>query len=214
MIKPLKEERRTFFAYFGWTIPVFLAVFWVMYFFIFNQIYAVKPFEKLTFFYAAYGLKETSFHEDMRKELEATPCYEVNYYDYSLNDSTIYTKYSAVKDSCDFFIFSEHDLNEIGDTIGNNFKQVDDNQELFSQVELSAHYTFYLHSGIKYGIKLFDKDDEVYNEATKFKNYINFTFGDKKDSFYLVINKNSVNFSSEHILGYLGMRYLFNNVGA
>lgn len=214
MIKSTKEERRTFFMYYGWTIPVFLVVFWVTFYFVFNQIYAVKPFEQLTFFYAAYGLKDNSFHEKMRKELEPQPCYEVNYYDYSLNDKTIYSKYSAVRDNCDFFVFSEYDLTEIAETAENIFMPIDG--DMISRINLPAHYTFYEYNSVTYGIKLFDKDDETYNEQTKFKDYINFTYEDKKDSFYLVINKKSANFSveSNHILGYLGMEYLFNHVGA
>ena len=93
-----KEGFKTYFTYYGWTIVVFLIVFWAGYYFIFRQMYAPKQYEQLNFFYAAYGLKDNSIHNKMQKALEEDNCFEVNYYDYSRNDKKIYEYYSSIKD--------------------------------------------------------------------------------------------------------------------
>ena len=213
MRKLTKDDRNTFFAYYGWTIPVFLVVFWAIFYFTFRQIYATKQYEQLVFFYAAYGLKNDTVHTKLQKKLEPQHCYEVNYYDYARDSSSIINAYSAVSSICDFFVFSETDLVDMQETVQTNFMVID--SELTTKINLPAAYEFYSYSdGLNYGIKLFDKNDPTYSENIKYSSYINFSRGSDIDTFYLVINKKSVNFneSAHHTLGYLGLDYLFNEL--
>ena len=206
-----KEGIKTYLTYYGWTILVLPLVLWSGFYFIFKSMYAPKKYEQLTFFYAAYGLKDNSLHDRMQKDLEADGCYEVNYYDYSILDKKIYEYYSALKDNCDFFVFSEHDLLEMKEVVKDEFKVLD--EDLLKRIELPSFYSTYAYEDINYGIKLIDKDDDSYNEKSKFSSIINYSLNDNKDSFYLLINKDSENFDLEanHTLGYIGLNYLFNN---
>ena len=205
-----KEGFKTYLTYYGWTSVVFLIIFWAGFYFIFRQMYAPKRYEQLNFFYAAYGLKDNSIHEKMQKALEDKNCFEVNYYDYSRNDKKIYEYYSSLKDNCDFFVFSEQDLIDMKEVIKSEFKVVDEN--LLKRISLPSYYSLYSYENINYGIKLIDKDDQSYNEKTKFDSLINYSLNNNADSFYLLININSVNFDLEsgYTLGYLGLDYFIN----
>ena len=204
-----KEGVKTYLTYYGWTILVLPLILWSGFYFIFKTMYAPKKYEQLTFFYAAYGLKDNSLHDKMQKALEEYDCFEVNYYDYSIADKKIYDYYTAVKDNCDFFIFSENDILEMKDVVKSEFKALD--EDLLKRIELPDYYKTYAYEDINYGIKLIDKDDESYNEKTKFNSIINYSLNDNKDSFYLLVNKDSENFNLEenHTLGYKGLNYLF-----
>lgn len=212
MRKITKENYNTFFSYFGWTIPVFLIVFWAIFYFTFRQIYATKPYEQLVFYYAAYGLKDNSVHNKLQKALEPKQCYEVNYYDYTRDSSEAYKSYTAVSSICDFFVFSETDLNDMQDAVKSIFMPI--TNEFADKIHLPAAYSFFQFESVNYGIKLNDKNDATYEQNKKYSSYINFSKGSNTDSFYLVINKNSVNFNEDanHVLGYLGLDYLFNEL--
>ena len=209
MSKITKQDRMTYFAYYGWTIPVFLVAFWVIFFFIFQQMYAPRRYEKLVFFYAAYYLKDDSFHKELRKDLQPYGCLDIDYYSYSLDDKSIASKYNSLKDNCDYFVLSETDLKDMDEYIANQYMVIDDS--LINKAGIPSDYEFYSFGETKYGIKLFDKDRE-YKYNDKFSNWINFSNGSNTDSFYLVINKTSINFNEEkeHMLGYYGLKWLTN----
>ena len=212
MKKVAKKDFNTFLAYFGWTIPIMLMVFWASYFFIYRQIYATKPYEKITILYAAYGVKDNSLHTKHKSELESHNCYEVNHYSYNRDSQDLIKHYNALAPLCDYFVFSETDLNDMHEAIEKNFKPV--STDLVSKCNIPSSYSYYSFGTTNYGIKLYDKSDETYNSGKYFSNYINFSNGTNVDSYYLLINKNSVNFdeSANHILGYLGLEYLFNEL--
>ena len=212
MKKISKKDFHTFLAYFGWTIPVLIAVSWASYFFIFRQIYATKAYEKITLLYAAYGLKDNSIHSKLLNKLESHTCYEVNHYSYGRNSQDLIKHYNAIAPSCDFFIFSETDLNDMHEAIEKNFKPV--SVDIITKSSIPASFTYYSFNTVNYGLKIYDKNDASYNDGKHFDNYINFSNGTETDSFYLLINKNSVNFDepANHILGYLSLEYLFNEL--
>lgn len=207
-----KEGIKTYLTYFGWSILLLPFVLWAGFYFIFRQMYAAKPYEQLTIFYAAYGLKDDSFHNKMQKDLEDKACYEINYYDYSRSDKKIYEYYSSVKDNCDFFVFGEQDLVDMKEVVKEQFKVID--EDLAKNINLPSYYEYFSYEEGNYGIKLVDKENSEYNQKTKFDSLINYSLNNQSDSFYLLINKDSVNFDKEsnHTLGYIGLEYLFNNV--
>ena len=205
-----KKKVLNYFTYYGWTIPVFLIAFWVIFFFVFQNIYAPKKYQKLVIFYAAYNLKDKSIHSKMNKALKPYGCLDVEYYSYSLNDKQIVTNYNALKDNCDYFVMSENDLKEMKEEIDKQYKSL--SNELLERVKANNEYQFYSYNDVKYGFKIYDKDNKAYNQMTGFDQYVNFVSGDNKDNFYLVTNIKSVNFDDEkgHVLGYYGLEYLLN----
>ena len=208
MVRVNRRQRLNYFTYYGWTIPVFFVVFWVSFFFIFQQIYAAKRYQKLVLFYAAYNLKDDSIHKDMKKGLEQYNCLEVDYYSYSLNDVKIANYYYSLKANCDFFIMSESDLSEMQEYIDREYMPL--SEDIINTSEVPSSYEYYSFGDTKYGFKVFDKDNEEYSKKTGFYKWINFSSEDKTDNFYLVINKDSVNFNQKdnHILGYKGLKWL------
>lgn len=212
MRKLNKEDRHTFFAYYGWTIPVFLIAFWAMYYFIFNQIYATQAYQQLVFFYAAYGVKDNSIHTKLQKKLEPKQCYEVNHYDYSKDSQDAYQNFTAVYPICDFFVFSKTDLVDMDAGVKTYFKPITD--DLIATSNIPASYTYYSFETVNYAIKIYDSVNDTYNSDKPFSKYLNFSKGSNTDDFYLLIGLKSVNFNetAHHTLGYLGLDYLFNEL--
>lgn len=210
MKKVTKTERNNYLAYYGWTIPIFLIVFWVTFFFIFQNIYAVKKYQKLVIFYAAYNLKDKTIHKKMKASLKEYGCLDVEYYSYAFDDPQIVENYNALKKNCDFFVISEYDLKEMKEEINNQYMPL--TNELIEKVKAPESYQYYSYGSVSYGFKVFDKDNVAYNQMTHFNEWVNFTKEEKTDNFYLVINKDSVNFNEEkgHTLGYHGLEWLLN----
>ena len=210
MKKISKKQTLNFFTYYGWTIPTFLVAFWVIFFFIFQNVYAAKRYQKLVIFYAAYNLKDKSLHSKLKENLKPYGCLEIDYYSYALNDSQIVTNYNALKDICDYSVLSEQDLKDMKDTINSQYMSL--TNDFLKRVKAPTNYEYYSYNDTKYGFKIYDKDNETYNQMTGFDQYVNFVQGDKTDNFYLVAHIKSVNFNDEkgHVLGYYGLEYLLN----
>lgn len=205
-----KRQRINFFTYYGWTIPLFLVGFWVTFYFIYNNVYAPKKYEKLVMFYAAYNLKDNSIHKEMKNALKPYGCLEVDYYDYSLTNPEIAKYYNTLKPNTDLFVMSEQDLTDMKEEISGQYMKL--SNIILDKIHIPTTYQYYSYDETTYGIKIYDKNDNDYNQFTKFQNWINFSFEDKTDNFYLVINCDSVNFDDEkgHTLGYKGLEYLLN----
>ena len=202
-----KSAGKSYFYYFGWTIPVFLGLFYLLFFLIFQGVYKVKPYQKIDFFIAAYGVNDNYYQEQLIKEFEDDGLIETNIYDYPLTDPKIYDYYQAYGESADFVILSEGDVTEMKEVIKDKYVSLD---TLTSDCPNISHYESYQYDSISYGIKIFDKADDSYNEKYDFTTHINFTSeGKEKTNYYLLINKESVNFDKQnnHILGYLVLQY-------
>lgn len=202
-----KSAGKSYFYYFGWTIPVFLGLFFLLFFLVFQGVYHVKRYQQIDFFIAAYGVKDHYYQERLTKELEKDGLIEVNIYDYPVNDSKIYDYYQAYGEKSDFVILSEGDVNEMKEAIKDKFVPVNNYLEDCPSI---AKYDLYQYESVSYGIKLFDKTNEIYNQKYDFTNHINFTSEGKEiTDYYLLINKDSVNFDKQnnHILGYLVLEY-------
>lgn len=202
-----KSKDKSYFYYFGWTIPVFLGVFYLLFFVFFQNVYRVKPYEKIDMFVAAYGVNDNYYQKELLKELKDDGLVEVNIYDYPVNDKKIYDYYQAYGESSDFVILSEGDVTEMKEVIKDKFVSLD---TLASDCPTISHYASYQYDSVSYGIKVFDKSDETYNEKYDFTTHINFTLeGKERTDYYLLINKSSVNFDKEnnHNLGYLVLEY-------
>lgn len=202
-----KSKDKSYFYYFGWTIPVFLGVFYLLFFVIFQGVYRVKPYERIDIFIAAYGVNDNYYQNEITKQFKDDGLVEVNIYDYPVNDSKIYDYYQAYGESSDFVILSEGDVNEMKEVIKDKYVPLD---TLATDCPTINHYDVYQYDSISYGIKIFDKADDIYNAKYDFTSHINFTLeGKEKTDYYLLINKSSVNFDKEnnHILGYKVLEY-------
>ena len=202
-----KSKDKSYFYYFGWTIPVFLGVFYLLFFVIFQWVYRVKPYEKIDMFIAAYGVNDRYYQNELIKELGKDGLIEVNIYDYPVNDKKIYEYYQAYGETSDFVILSEGDVSEMKEVIKDKFVSLDN---LSTDCPAINNYETYQYDSLSYGIKVFDKENETYNAKYDFTTHINFTSeGKEKTNYYLLINKSSINFDKQnnHNLGYLVLEY-------
>ena len=202
-----KSVGKSYFYYFGWTIPVFLGVFYLIFFLIFQGVYRVKPYQKIDMFIAAYGVNDTYYQKHILNEFEDNGLIEINIYDYPVNDAKIYDYYQAYGEKSDFVILSEGDVNEMKDVIKDKFVSLN---SLSTDCPSINHYESFQYDSTSYGIKVFDKDNDSYNAKYDFTTHINFiSEGQVETNYYLLVNKESVNFDKEnnHILGYLVLEY-------
>jgi hypothetical protein len=77
------------------------------------------------------------------------------------------------------------------------------------------NFETYKYEETSYGIKLFDKENDTYNNKYKFKDFIEFTKeGTDKENYYLLIDKESPNFdeTNKHTLGYSVLSYFLGDM--
>ena len=202
-----KNKGKSYFYYFGWTIPTFLVVFFLMFFLIFQFVYRVKPYQKVDYFIAAYGLNDRYYQNEILKRFEKDGLVEVNIHDYPMGDAKLYEYYQAYGEKSDFVILSEGDVSSMKEVIKTKFTPIDN---LKSDCPAISKYDSYKFDAVSYGIKIFDDKDDSYNQKYNFTSHINFTAeGKERSSYYLLVNKESVNFDKEknHIFGYLVLEY-------
>ena len=197
---------KSFFYYYGAFIALLLVLFYVLYFSIFRAIYYVPRTKKLNFFIASYGVKDYSIKKKLHSYLKDDGLLEVNFYDYLVSDARIVDYYSAYSKSCDFFIFDETTLTDMKELVATTFMDL---SNVSNDIPEMSEYETFKYEGVDIGLKIFDKDDETYNNKYKYTSWIDFTYLDNTDNYYLLIYKKSPNFNKEthHTLGYLGLEY-------
>ena len=198
---------KSYFYYFGWTILAFFAVFFLLFFFIFQNVYKIKPYQKIDFFWAAYGLKDRYYQQEILKEYEGDGLLEINMYDYPLTDPKIYDYYQAYGENSDFVILSEGDVISMQEVVKDKFMKLND---LLTDCPSINNYDVYQYEESYYGIKLFDKDNDTYNDKYYYLEHVDFiSQSHESSSYYLLVNQNSINFDKEnnHIFGYLALEY-------
>ena len=202
-----QTKAKSYFYYYGWTILVFIAGFFLIFFFIFQSIFAVKRTQRIDMFIAAYGLKDNEYASKIKKEFKANGLIEMNIYSYLEDDINVYDYFSANGENADFVIFSETNINDMQDYVPNNYKPL---SSLEDDVEALKSFETFDYEGTAYGIKIFDATNDTYNNKYKFKDLIEFTKeGKDNESYYLLIDSGSPNFdkANKHTLGYSVLTY-------
>lgn len=201
-------RQKSFFYYYGWTIVVFFAMFFLIYFLIFQSMFYVKRTQKVEFFIAAYGLKDDSYHKTIEKQFKEDGLIEANFYSYIEDDKNLYNYFTANGENADFIIFSETNVKDLKDYLIYNYYDV---STLVESIPSISHFDTYKYEDDKsYGIKIYDGQNEEYNNRFTFSDLIKFDYeGKEKESYYLLIDNQSPNFDKEgnHTLGYSVLEY-------
>ena len=201
-------KAKSYFYYYGWTVVVFLGVFFLVFFLIFQAMFHVKRTEKIDVFIAAYGLKDFEFDKKVETQFKDKGLIEFNVYSYMEDDANTANYFSANGEKADFVIFSETNIKDMQDYIQYNYMDLN---VIKDDIPSLSKYDTYLDSDVPRGIKLFDGVNASYNETHTFGNLIEFSKQDKEnESYYLLVDNESENFNKEnnHILGYEVLEYL------
>ncbi len=202
-----QTKAKSYFYYYGWTILVFIAGFFLLFFFIFQNIFAVKRTQRIEMFIAAFGLKDYEYANKIKKEFKAGGLIEMNIYSYLEDDINVFDYFSANGENADFVIFSETNINDMKEYVPANYVPL---SSIEDTVESVKSFETYDYEGTAYGIKVFDATNDAYNNKYKFKDFIEFTKeGKDNESYYLLIDNGSPNFDKEnkHTLGYSVLSY-------
>lgn len=200
-------KAKSYFYYYGWSILVFLAGFFLIFFFVFQSMFAVKRTQRIEMFIAAHGLKDNDYSTKVEKKFKDNGLIEMNIYSYLEDDAEIYNYYSANGEKADFVIFSETNINDLKELVAENYIPLSSLEDTMEEIKTFETYDY---EGASYGIKIFDSANESYNNKYKFKDLIEFTKeGQENKSYYLLIDKDSPNFdkANNHTLGYSVLSY-------
>ena len=205
-------RQRSFFYYYGWTILVFFGVFFLVYFLIFQAMFNVKRTEKIDLFIAAYGLKDETISETIEKEFKKDGLIEMNIYSYVEDDKNLFDYFTANGENADFVIFSETNIKDLKEYLSENYYDV---STLMESAPSISHFDTYKYEGDKpFGIKIFDGQNDEYNNRFTFTDMIKFDYQDKeKESYYLLVDNQSPNFdkANNHTLGFSVLEYLLSS---
>ena len=185
------SRSKSYFYYFGWTLLVFFGGFFLIFFFIFQNMFYVKRNQRIEIFIAAHGLKDDSIFKGLQKEFKSQGIIDVNVYSYLEDDINIFNYFSANGESADFIIFSETNIKDLEDYLIYNYYDV---STLSSAVPSLSSYDTPVseYDNLPHVIKIFDGQDEYYNNVHHFNDYIEFEkAGKEKESYYLLIDKDS-----------------------
>ena len=115
-------------------------------------------------------------------------------------------------ENADYVIFSETNMNDLQDYVKYNYFPL---SELQTEVSKVSEFDTFEFESVAYGIKIFDKDNDTYNNKYKFKDLIEFTKeGKEKENYYLLVDNGSPNFDKEggHTLGYSVLDYFLSDM--
>ncbi len=207
-----REKAKSHFYYYGWTILVFVAGFFLIFFFIFQAMFAVKRTQRVDLFIAAHGLKDYDYSKKIQKQFKSQGLIEFNVYSYLEEDPNVFDYFSANGEKADFVVFSETNLNDLKEYLPANYVPL---SSIATVVDKVNNFGSYKYEETSYGIKLFDKENDTYNNKYKFKDFIEFTKeGVEKENYYLLIDKESPNFdeTNKHTLGYSVLSYFLDDM--
>lgn len=208
------SKAKSYFYYYGWTILAFFGVFFLIPFIIYQSMFYVKRNQRIDFFIAAHGMKDESVFNSLKKEFKDNGIIDVNIYSYIEDDINIYNYFSANGEDADFVVFSETNVNDLEDYLIYNYYDL---TEFTTHVPSLASYQTYISDDdhLPHAIKIFDKDDDAYNNSHKFNELINFVKeGKDNESYYLLVDTNSPYFGekSNPSIGYDILEYLLSSV--
>ena len=188
IFKPTKSKVGNFFMYYGWLVIIASVISFSVYTLVISAINRIKENEKFSIFFAAFGLKEERYKNELLSYLKDDGVVQVNYYSYNYTDSNIGDYYTAYGYSSEINILSESDLNEMGAGIKDTFILIDENVK--NELQLNEKYAGYAYENEQFAIKIFDKDNDSYNEQYRYTEWINFTSDSvEKENYYLLLSK-------------------------
>ena len=212
-LHPNKKTLLNYFMYYGWAIIVFAIVSFASLTLILSAVNKIYDHQRFSIFFSAYGLKEERFKNELLDELKDDGVIEINYFDYPCNSDQIVTYYDVYGEKSDINILSETDIKDMQQYVGDYFINI--TGYLKTELNLSNNYTYYSYDEKPYAIKIYDKDDNSYNDKFIYQEWINFSKGELTDNFYILLRRNSINFGeygdkNKTTNAIKGLRYLIN----
>ena len=197
-------KAKSYFYYYGWSVLVIFGILFLVAFLIFQARFFIRRNQRIDIFIAAHGLKDESIFNNLKSEFVKDGIIDVNIYSYIEDDPNIFNYFSANGEQADFIIFSETNIKDLEDYLIYNYYDL---TNFSSDVPSIDKYQLFIseHDSLPHAIKIFDKEDESYNNSHKFNEYINFTKENKdNESYYLLIDKDSPYFgdNSNPNIGY------------
>lgn len=212
-LRPNKKTFLNYFMYYGWAIIIFGIVTFASLTLILSAVNKIYDHQRFSIFFSAYGLKEERFKDELKELLKEDGVIEVNYFDFPCDDPKVVTNYNAYGEKSDVVILNEKDVVDMKEYIADNF--IDINDSLKSDLDLSNIYNYYSYDDKEFAIKIYDKDDDEYNQKFIYQEWINFSRDELTDNFYILLKKSSINFGeygnkNKTTNAIKGLRYLLN----
>ena len=213
-LRPNKKGVLSFFMYYGWLILAFGLVSFAALTLVLSSINKIYDHQRFSVFFAAYGIKEERYKDELGELLKDDGVIQVNYYSFFADDTELVTYYEMYGVKSDVIIFSEKDVTDMQEYIGDYFISITD--PLKEELGISNNYSYYNYGENAYAIKIFDKNDASYNEKFTYSEWINFKSSDNYiENFYILLKKSSVNYGeygekNKSTNAIKGLRYILN----
>ncbi len=174
---------------------IFLIIFVYIISFVFvnyslSAIHAYQDYEKFSLFIDAKEIKNDEMVKYLEKETKQCGIESFDYYCYprsSTSDNRLQTSmYQKV--AKDIVIISENDLKDMDESIQQHFVPIDQ----FIDISEMDYFVF---DNQKYGLKIYDVQNETYSQEMGFTNFINYE--DYSSNSYLCIRSSSVHFGTK-----------------
>ncbi len=165
------------------------------------NIFKFKNYEKVDFFVEAFDYNDDSYLVKYKEGIvrktssSNTPILSSEIYCYSPLDTDYTNYFTKFGVNSDILILSSDSLKNLEE--GKLLKEyfVPLSEAFISSLNLDSN-KYYINDEEIFGLQVYSKDDSEFNKNTNFDKLFMFDNSVYKLDFYLLINKNSVNFSS------------------
>lgn len=155
-----------------------------------SSIHAYRDYEKFSLFIDAKGIKNDDMVKYLENETKQCGIEKFSYYCYPkslTSDNSLQTSIYQ-KEANDIVIINENELKDMDEAIQQHFVTID---QFFD--ENSKDY--YVFNGQKYGLKIYDVQNETYNQKMGFANFVDYE--EYSSNSYLCIRSSSVHFGTK-----------------
>lgn len=167
-------------------VLVIIIIFWTG---LFMSIFRIKPNEEIILFTSAYNIDREK-ESEMKEYLSEYGVRKVTYTIYPAEEQN----YSAVLllkglGDADLLILRKTDLESLD--CARYFVPID--ESLMNKYAQGQEWDFYNKNDTNYGIMIYQKDNDSYNDKLCFDDWLQFSQEDTSDDYYLLINVASKN---------------------
>lgn len=188
-----KNDFKTFFINFGYLILIFPVLSFIIYYYPFNAVNAVRSDEQINFFLTGYSFNDDSLESDLHSLLDEKGLHEVNIYYYRPDETYLTSYYERFGKDSDFVFLYESDVNDMFkdelEGVTSSFLKWDDN--LKSDAGCLSSDFFYSLSMGDYALKIFDKNED--GSFANINKLSDFKTEEKNEDVYLLLNSSRPN---------------------
>lgn len=194
-----KEKVLRFIQMKGWSLILIFLLSFVGWYYLLGSINEYKKEEVFSIFTESYGIKNDKLLDPLLDEYKEHGIQKLNHYNFSSNDSHIADYYQRFGESSDLVILNEQELIDMKEFVSTKYYSKDEVLNYFP--EWTSEYQFYSYQEIYCGLKIYDKNDSRYNAKFNFNSFLEFENENNPQSYYLMINRSSVHFNNDSLLG-------------